>query len=125
MKANELRIGNWIARGGNGEYFQATPETISDLSGGRIAPTGIPLTEEWLLRMGFEYRNEYRKDGAILDKKLTVSSREINVSLAFCDIYTGKGYYYLSAPQSIPLIYVHQLQNLIHALTGEGLEIKL
>lgn len=75
----------------------------------------IPLTEEWLVRLGFEktydkalpYQDAYSKEGLIFDGEfqLTVEGKE-------SDLHgIGK-----------PLKHVHQLQNLYFALTGE--EIK-
>jgi hypothetical protein len=77
--------------------------------------TPIPLTEEWLMRMGFEKReNGWNK---------------LDICDEFCDLY----YEYLSGVHlcvggqhiCLPHIkFVHQIQNIYHALTGEELEIK-
>lgn len=56
MESNELRVENYIAK--DGSIIQATPAAIeyADL----FDP--IPLTEEWLVRLGFKkerHRDEY------------------------------------------------------------------
>jgi len=109
MKASELRIGNYIEV--NGEIRQVTSGiivTIDTISKPDTKP--IPLTEEWLLKFGFDEKG----------------------------IGYAKGFIYLwhyddgiflelvsdSNSHNTPLKYVHQLQNLYFALTGEELTIK-
>ena len=50
MNIQEIRIGNWII--GNGKEFQVYAETFADIEStyGEFKP--IPLTEEWLVKMG-------------------------------------------------------------------------
>lgn len=111
MKANELRIGNWVA---NSEP-QFTPfiqiKELSPIGHGMyswIKP--IPLTEEWLLRFGFEYLG--------MDKVKMCDSYKLNkfkLSLSnYGNVYYGK----------TPIQYVHSIQNLYFALTGEELTLK-
>lgn len=80
----------------------------------------IPLSDEWFLKFDFELR--YFNN----DKKrplwwLVIDNRHI-------DIYPNgdKGFYILinSLQMSIPIIHVHQIQNLVFSLTGEELTIK-
>ena len=83
----------------------------------------IPLTEEWLLRFGFEKGNKVYKDA-------------FSINLLKTDLYLRKcyygGYYWgfnlenkldceFNDAKSVK--YVHQLQNLYFALTGEELTI--
>lgn len=119
MKAQELRIGNFVRSWFEsvsckveqvGELIYYTPLTGNEITDScdvsKILP--IPLTEEWILRMGFDnkhcsvnfktfyndgfdYRIELYSDGKCLFDEL----REIQ--------------------------HVHQLQNLYFALTGEEL----
>ncbi len=112
MKASELRIGNWVNGKHRGE-FQVTCENISDLQNGHIELKGIPLTEEWLERMGFK-DNEWRHktDANCMywgkDRKKLYISDQRDTEYSFI----------------APCKYVHQLQNLYHSLTGEELTIK-
>jgi len=75
----------------------------------------IPLTEEWLDKLGFEkcydkelpYQNAYRNGDLLLSQDFTMS---------YCAEYMETF--------GEPLTHVHQLQNLYHALTNEELTIK-
>jgi hypothetical protein len=75
----------------------------------------IPLTEEWLLKFGFvkdsEYDNTFNLGIEVLNgfKDFTIDIRA-KVLLLDC--------------MEIKIEYVHQLQNLYFALTGEDLEFK-
>lgn len=85
----------------------------------------IPLTEDWLLKMGFDRKKNYvteyfqygkmekyrihcYKDGAM---QLALPISDENGVVTF-------------APPLVEFNYVHQLQNLYFALTGEELKIK-
>jgi hypothetical protein len=106
MKASELRIGNLVYDNLGGTLKIKGISLESDLS--HIKP--IPLTEEWLLKFGFEWKNFAFRDGT------------------FTVRYQKEFYVYLSVegvrPIQIKLDYVHQLQNLYFALTGEELVVK-
>ena len=75
----------------------------------------IPLTEEWLLKFGF------------VDKNYTLELKAKRKTIVFNwfskVVSTGKrsGYY---SRKYRHIKYVHQLQNLYFALTGEELEVK-
>ena len=124
MQAKELRIGNWVnwveyfddtyiqitgMTSGNFEdvYFTWEGETERDASitKGFIKP--IPLTEEILLKSGFE-----RIFGGY---KIETKQRYIHLHT-----YGGRIEY-----DTMIIKYVHQLQNLYFALTGEELNIEL
>ncbi len=57
MKANELRIGNWveITQPKKGIYTTVEQSTFSTNIENNFKP--IPLTEEWLLKFGFTNNN--------------------------------------------------------------------
>jgi len=101
MKANELRIGNYV--------FSIIADDIIRISAIlenqdlQIQP--IPLTEEWLLKFGYT---------KISNSSFMNSGHGIWIcnNLFMCD------------KNGINLKHVHQLQNLYFALTGEELEIK-
>jgi hypothetical protein len=115
MKANELRIGNWIES--KGKQIEVTCVDILNYWNTEcygVEP--IPLTEEWLIKFGVNV--------GFLDfdsPKLTMS---VNL-----DAKNG-GYNELQIATSgtsdliIECNYVHQLQNLYFALTGEELTLK-
>jgi len=111
MKANQLRIGNWHDH--NGIPKQATPNTIEEVwESERSWCKPIPLTEEWLLKFGF---NEvFMVDGVWgygIDGFIYVNSGQIR--------FNGKAIL-LNENQ---LQHVNQLQNLYFALTCEELTI--
>lgn len=128
IKANELRIGNYVSDRHASESFFAK---VKKLDATRCYYGGfhssysdlrpIPLTKEWLERFGFE-RNEskmydghldvwyiYKYDGNIMFNTELVTDGEIIIQF-----------------RRFPIVvkYVHQLQNLYFALTGEELEFK-
>jgi hypothetical protein len=113
MKANELRIGNYVCRKPHKVWI---PFTVKDGEiNEKFASTcnPIPITEEWLLKLGFtkkddDYIIEYGRQGFIValaqDTDWIISYRD--------DI--GCNYNAL-----IFLDYVHHLQNIILDLTEE------
>lgn len=109
MEAKELRIGNLLNHN-NG--FVVGPFTVNSIHISDLEKDNayakeyepIPLTEEWLIKFGFErwndvYNNFYHKLNGI----------EIENG----NIYVGHGN---------KIKYVHQLQNLYFAITGEELK---
>lgn len=127
MKANELRIGNKVGfykslvpelltgtvteiafQENSSEYYFTIPEFNPNIpiTGDALKP--IPLTEDWLLKFGFEkhyHRTIWQKSG-------------------FHDIWKIKGEWYVKISKHQQYIdYVHQLQNLYFALTGEELKL--
>jgi hypothetical protein len=111
MKAEELRIGNLVYKYyPSGIEIEAVNEINSYFVNGigisAIEP--IPLTEEWLLKFGFE------KEGGWFKKKrlLLFNIRNMYFTTPSKDIV------------SVDVTTVHQLQNLYFALTGEELTLK-
>jgi len=110
MKANELRIGN-IVKGPNCEFAISNGSTIDFCK----EFTPIPLTKEWLVKFGFK-RKHFKSTGT---DHFTIG--EVTI---FCDTISGSIVYdMLITINAINLDYVHQLQNLYFALTGEELTI--
>lgn len=112
LAANELRIGNWYYEFGN--YRQTSwsiLKTLSESTESQIWCKPIPLAPEILEKFGFEKDNDgiYSKLGFMfwLDD-IGVMQLALNYS-PICNA---------------PCKYVHQLQNLIHALTGEEITFK-
>jgi len=111
IKANELRIGNYIYSFDNISIVTSkTIEAIESeyMSGSPYEP--IPLTEEWLLKFGFD--------------KAAVCWRIIYNELGnVITINQVKGKFYLNYLDR-EIKYVHQLQNLHFALNNEELKLK-
>jgi hypothetical protein len=111
IKANELRLGNWIYN--NNVEYQVTPYVIEELWAsvrGWVQP--IPLTEEWLIKFGFEsfHKRDFKKKGLFITTYFATPQTLVD------DDFGNK--------RVLELKYVHQLQNLYFALTNQELEIK-
>lgn len=122
MNIQELRIGNWVLIDYDTSYYARVSE-ISERYGVtvnrsvRVANSilfPIPLTPEILEKAGFEF-----------DKELPYSNWQYGVNSDKYDIFhcywDGGKLTYLG----LQITYLHQLQNLYFALTGEELNIEL
>jgi hypothetical protein len=124
MKANEMRIGNVVnivntTRDFLGRVWYSdaliSHEDIYDIARGNdYQYNPIPLTEEWLLKFGFKYDTDNDK----LCKSLHIDILSFRASEGHMCL-ESQGYRTLYKH----IKYVHQLQNLYFALTGEELEI--
>lgn len=117
----ELRIGNLVEWYGvplkvtgirDGIYTESPPRhLVENLPMCDINP--IPISPEWLERFGF-YRHR--------------DSFSLSFGIYDAEFDTKNGYFYLSCNEYEDLVehikYVHQLQNLYFALTGEELKVK-
>lgn len=120
MKANELRIGNWLSVDGNQWhvdsiitnpfelYFVENPEYNH-----AINATPIPLTEEWLIKFEFIY------SGMIGSEQITFTKGKLMLLSRNSKEWNLSGY-----DDLVNIKYVHQLQNLYFSLTGEELKQK-
>lgn len=138
MKANELRLGNWVLIPTNKEILiPCFPKQIKGITlfgeldfteptyreNHLVAAkhcTGIELTEEWVLKAGFnpkqgteiKYFEFFGKSWIfivkVIDARYTAWFDNGNGDMLLTDLKT-----------------VHQLQNLYFALTGEELEFKM
>ena len=107
MDAKELRIGNYVNKHGNLNIIDGIAiGFISTSIGGAIFQNKIEpilLTEEWLLKFGFYKSN--------------VTAR--------IDLYPEDDgvyfYFNIDPAKRVKIEYVHQLQTLFFALTGEEL----
>ena len=121
MEAKELRIGNYYSPNEDENYTDVTAHDFSTLVlSGKFYGYPIPLTEEWLLKFGFDLNTvkqiKKKIDGSkSVDKSIHIKDGEFNFMNDSC---SNAGCYYLTT-----IKYVHQLQNLYHAL-GEELTIK-
>ena len=120
MEANELRIGNYL-----NQNIDNIPNHFIQFKVGEIVQgseflktaSPIPLTEEWLLKFGFDYIrniNEYH-------------NRKINEGAYYLkpvgDVYDHWYLYHKTKMITSNIQHVHQLQNLYFVLTGEELTL--
>ena len=132
IQANELRIGNLVS-------FEGMAETIASIHSDNtvrlrdkvgkehgcfytslIKP--VPLTEEWLLKMGFL---KIKNKGLQKDEYPYAYTKTLHFWLAQRDYIDRFCVYYKNTSTNYVYIgYLHQLQNLYFALTGEELTIK-
>lgn len=116
MKANELRLGNWVEYINNSGHFQVTSIEDGYIERGFLGTDqikGIPITEEWLLKFGFRsnpYQDRYELDSIYFE------GCKLNFE---CD--KTKGWTELWCEKYPKIEFVHQLQNLFFAVTGEEL----
>jgi hypothetical protein len=133
MKANELRSGNYVdVYKGDVHYGIELVNNISSMGINERLPSEyyavfenpmndellvkpIPLTEDWLLRLGFE------KTKWLYVKYFFGDYIGVHVSDFSVGTYTHKRIAHAVQPSCM---YVHQLQNLYFALTGEELTLK-
>jgi hypothetical protein len=131
LTAAELRIGNLIEwQDDSHEQFRVETIDFKEpnyfVNGGLLDDMlPIPLTEEWLIKFGFYKDGDYYSKG-INDYKYCFRYRDWAKNWAFYQEFTDSpdpkddGVKY---PVSFDYAYIHQLQNLFFALTGEELEL--
>lgn len=141
LESKELRIGNYInAHGGNDVTFckKGMPRFLARISSIYIIGFSyeaiekmpdyyhkdiepISITEEWLLKFGFEkeYESKFRRVFVLLNKEMafTFNFSKVNNEKSVFEIKGLNVDMYL-------VQFVHQVQNLFHSLTGEELMIK-
>lgn len=129
IKASELRIGNAIWDDTRNKIKWVTHRVISDLAShaSPLPYSPIPLTPEWLERCGFKWDKGFMK----------IDLKHVRMSLGlYAGVSDKMSLFQTSTPGegSIEMEfgfgsnhpkYLHQLQNLYFALTGEELPIKL
>jgi len=139
MKANKLRIGNLILHH-NHKIKESFDECIvwmisedhlrvrvNDLHNEVVSAdycSGIPLTEEWLLKFGFEKTKiagiNFRLGNFVLNKISPIGRYVFFEAEWVPEIFD----FDLRSHVRSNIIYVHQLQNLYFALTNTELEVK-
>lgn len=139
MKANELRIGNWVKVNdpifGVNIYKVATIRdngiiTLSDNIGclvGNIEP--IELTEEVLLKIGFEDRKGYFNYSRVFGDENNYCDY---IHIYYCPMLKHFKFTHdkvkeddLQQMDLYNIQYLHQLQNAYYCLTNRELEVKL
>lgn len=117
MKANELRIGNWVMvfpvknpqQVCDVMFDSVNTESVFGQHYGEVDP--IPLTEDWLLKFGFN-RRQIKDLISYNTNQLELYQYASNNNKIFFEYADGE----------VQLKYVHQLQNLHFALTGMELK---
>jgi hypothetical protein len=110
MEAKDLRIGNWIKRPNYKNPYQVNKSSFIGWKMNYYKP--IELTEEWLLKLGF--KSDPYHDLYYANKPDGFFNIDINKTRGRLELHY----------KHIELKYVHQLQNLFFALTGEELTLK-
>jgi len=129
IKANELRIGNLIYNSYTQDVFSVYSMFIVQFS--KTEDTNIKpvlLTEEWLLKFGFKNIKEHwvkyddKPEGFHTNSICIIQHKDLFSRKHLSFSFSASGNY---NPNSIDfeVKYVHQLQNLYFALTGEELII--
>ncbi len=131
LKANELRIGNSVIINGTviheigysliADVYQINIG-ISNSYLKTLKPEPIPLTEEWLVKLGGKIGdNEIYNDSFYC---FEFDNMAIFVSVIGVVVIARSKYDSKSVKLDIQFKHVHTFQNLVHALTGNELTIK-
>jgi hypothetical protein len=136
MESKELRIGNLVYYGKENEIHEVSPYGLFTNEEVRTLPySPIPLTDEWLVKFGFKRiifcKNE--RDQEFINVGYVFNEYEPNeydpyliMDLVYgyqLALFTDDNEDYITF-EARPFHFVHQLQNLYFALTGEELTIK-
>lgn len=131
MNANEFRIGNWVYQ--NGELTEIvsidrgskTLYRINDIlinkvtllskNTNKIVFEPVPITEEWLLKFGFERIG----DTTYFEKTYSIEGYDYGFTINFN--INGCNQNESEYSVGIDMLYVHQLQNRYFSFTGEEL----
>lgn len=135
MEASELRIGNIINQGAMYgeqaiEAYQIYNYSLFE-KGGKVAEyykdwQPIELTEEWIEKIGFEFFDYGVADNIIMREYFL--NKSITVRYKICLNSDGFNEFSIEVMGREMLLngdvrYLHQLQNLYFAITGEELQI--
>ena len=123
MNAKELRVGNYYNH--NAEIKKITPNDILEVwESERIWCKPIPLTEEWLVKLGFE-KSEKGSVSIQFNIGENPLTKDWIMQLVWLktlpDYNLEESLFYRNGFHKLK--HVHQLQNLYFALTGQELEI--
>lgn len=122
IKLSDIRVGNWIQNNSvlciGEREFEVYPMFICQLAHCHNQEAtnaeGISLTEEWLIKFGFDKESTYLYRRVTNDFAFAFSVSRISVDSWACPAFAIRH----------PIKYVHQLQNLYFALTQEELTLK-
>ncbi|MDW0189346.1 MAG: hypothetical protein QOA70_06810 [Nitrososphaeraceae archaeon] len=124
---NELRIGNYVQYlSGDTFQIQSVDFGLLESMPDRLHPKPIPLTVDWLFKFGACNTTANNTFGIKFSihslHTIYVSVTETDNIATIGDNFTGKEF--LCVLVNPVVDYVHQLQNLFYALTGEELTLK-
>ena len=122
MKANELRLGNLYDN--NGNYFVVTPNTIESVfESERVWCKPINLTDEILFNCGFSKNvGHYIVFGRYKDKTLEVAyNNDTNETQYYVYVRGLLDNEFVQLRHDLK--YLHELQNLYFAITGNELSV--
>lgn len=117
MESKDLRIGNYIQYANIKRPIRVSIiDTTETNTKTKAQP--IPITEEWLLNLGFtKHHSDFFNDVLFL--------KNVTDNLEFdWGVYPKRFGSGIEIKNSVKLKYVHQLQNLYFSLTGEELTLK-
>ena len=117
IQANELRLGNYYDN--HNQIMQVTPNTIEEVwIAQRNWCNPIPLTEEWLLKLGADKYNPGRY--MLKLSETLIIFWNIGDDYFICELSSRSTHVcYFNEKK-----HVHQLQNLYFALTEKELTLK-
>ena len=125
MEAKQLRIGNYVYRQSSKLIVDKSSvyqiENVNLQSALKYDP--IPLTKQWILDLGF-IKNEIKQVIEVLDISENDKHLEFEITDEGLDLWISSDI--MDEALYFPLNhikYVHQLQNLYFALTGEELTV--
>ena len=123
IKSTELRIGNLLKRH-DGSFFKVTADDISVIDDVNLYynPLGIPITEDILLNLGF--KKDIENAGNLICFKLSIithSRKDLTIAKW---VKNNKIYWqiWIERHDLTRICFVHQLQNLIFALSNQELD---
>lgn len=119
IQVNELRIGNWLERL-HGDYFQVGYSTFQEfyIYPEYFLPKPIPLTEDWLIKLGFKQWVNFGRKTYNYDLMPLCNFSYCFVTKKVMILENGNS---MSHWIERKIEYVHELQNLYFALRGKEL----
>lgn len=119
IQPQELRIGNYYQGASRGNIETVTWQTLRDLSEGKLNLLPIPLTEEILIKAGFEKDLHCGYESVYHHKNFDLCIYNKIGTLGF-ELHEVEGF----TINHEPFFNLHQLQNLYFALTNKELIFK-
>lgn len=121
IQAKDLRIGNWVYIDGMYQqvYDVMCDSVNTDFHNAMTYENvqGIPLNEEWLIKLGFEKPDPNDLYGGLL---IPINHEYKLRLIKSFDIWTWEH----NDKHIVLLPYIHTLQNLFYSLSGEELKVK-
>lgn len=118
IKPEELRLGNWVKWPEEKEPNEVQWEHghwLGVFEKNYGYPEPIPLSPDWLERFGFKINNERDPESCSFDY--------MHIGLFYIGEFNRSGWLLNAYDSMPPMQYIHQLQNLYFALTGNELSL--